>query len=149
MFMTRRNPFWDMEQMVDQMQRAFDVFGGPLGLRSVPSGVFPALNVYDAKDKLVVTAEIPGVDPTKLELTALENSLTLSGTRPSEQIANAKQAYRQERPAGDFKRTLTLSEKVDPAGITATYKHGILKIELPKAKVTQARTIAIKSESEN
>jgi len=143
MLLTRRLPFWDMERMFDEMSQ---VFGGPFGLRSVPAGAFPALNVYDAKDKLVVTAEIPGVDPAKVELTVQENSLTLAGERNGDAANESLRYYRKERPSGQFSRTITLSEKVDPAGVKAVSKNGILTVELPKAQAAKSRTIAIAAE---
>lgn len=143
MLLTRRIPFWDVERMFDEMSQ---VFGGPLGLRSVPAGAFPALNVYDAKDKLVVTAEIPGLDPAKVELTVQENSLTLAGERNGDATEENLRFYRKERPTGQFSRTITLSEKVDPAGVKAASKNGILTIELPKAQAAKSRTVAIETE---
>lgn len=145
MLMTRRLPFWDMDRMFDEMSRMFDTFGGPLGLRSVPGGTFPAMNVYDAKDKLIVTVEIPGVDPATIELSVQENSLTLSGKRSDTENGKGRY-YRKERPTGEFHRTITLNEKVDPAGVAASYKDGILRIEMPKAQAVKPRTIAIKAE---
>lgn len=146
MFITRRFPFGDIERMLDQFNQVFDTFGGPLGLRSVPSGAFPALSLYDAKDKLVLTAEIPGVDPAKLELDVQENSLTLAGKRESEKHDDKKNFYRQERPFGEFRRTITLGEKVDPSRVAATCKHGILRVEMPKLQAARAQTIQIKAE---
>jgi HSP20 family protein len=143
MFMTRRYPFWDVERMFDEMSQ---VFGGPFGLRSVPAGAFPAINVYDAKDKLVVTAEIPGVNPAKVELTVQENSLTLTGQRNGDSTDESVRFYRKERPIGQFGRTITLSEKVDPAGVKATSKNGILTIELPKAMAAKSRNVTIQTE---
>jgi len=148
MLLTRRLPFWDMERMFDEMSDVFGTMCGPLGLRSVPAGVFPALNVYDAKDKLIVTAEIPGVDPAKLELTVQENSLTLAGQRngDTDTVDDKTRYYRKERPGGQFSRTITLSEKVDPAGVKASSKNGILRIELPKAQAAKSRTVTIQAE---
>jgi HSP20 family protein len=143
MLLTRRLPFWDVERMFDEMSQ---MFGEPLGLRSVPAGAFPGLNVYDAKDKLVVTAEIPGVDPAKLELTVQENSLTLTGERNDDAADENVRFYRKERPSGQFSRTITLSENVDPAGVKASSKNGILTIELPKAQAAKSRTVTIQTE---
>lgn len=146
MFITRRFPFTDLERMFDQFSQVFDAFGGPLGLRSVPGGAFPALSLYDAKDKLILTAEIPGVDPAKLELNVQENTLMLAGKREGEKHDDKKNVYRQERPLGEFRRTITLSEKVDPANVVASYKHGVLRVEMPKLQAAKARTIQIKAE---
>lgn len=144
MLLSKRFPFWDIERTVDEMNRVFDVFGGPLGLRSMPGGTFPAMNVYDAADKLVVTAEAPGVEAKDIELNVVENSLTLSGRRSENAEDKDRSYYRRERFDGEFTRTITLPEKVDPDGVTAQFKNGILTIELPKAKEAKPRSIQIK-----
>jgi len=146
MLLTKRFPFWDIERTLEEMNRVFDVFSGPLGLRSMPAGTFPAMNVYDAGDKLVVTAEAPGVETKDIELNVVENSLTLSGRRTAQPEEKERNVYRQERFEGEFSRTLTLPEKVDPDAATAHFKNGILTIELPKAEVVKPRSIKIKTE---
>ena len=83
MLLTRRFPFTDLERMFDQVNQVFGAFGGPLGLRSVPAGAFPAINLYDAKDKLVLTAEIPGIDPAAIELTVLGALRMTQGFTPA------------------------------------------------------------------
>ena len=146
MLLSKRFPFWDIERTFDEMNRVFDVFGGPLGLRSMPAGTFPALNVYDGGDKLVVTAETPGIAPKDLELNVVENSLTLSGKRNGQAEDKDGRYYRRERFCGEFTRTITLAEKVNPDGVQACFKDGVLTIELPKAKASQSRSIQIKTE---
>jgi HSP20 family protein len=111
----------------------------------MPAGTFPALNVYDAGDTLVVTAEVPGVDPKDLELNVVENTLTLTGSRNGKPEDTEQRYYRRERFSGQFTRTIALAEKVDPDGVKAHYKNGVLTVELPKAKEAKPRSIAIKS----
>lgn len=145
MLLSKRFPYWDIERTLDEMSRVFDTFSGPTGLRSMPVGTFPALNVYDAGDKLLVTAEAPGVDPKDIELSVVENSLTLSGKRNGEPSGENLRYYRRERFAGQFSRTIALAEKVNPDAVKAEYKNGILIVELPKAEETRPRTIKIKT----
>ena len=146
MLLSKRFPFWDIERTLDEMNRVFDVFGGPLGLRSMPTGAYPALNVLDGGDKLIVTAEVPGVEAKDIELNVVENSLTLSGKRNGQPEGKDVQYYRRERFCGEFARTITLAEKVEPDGATASFKNGVLTIELPKAKESKPRSIQIKAE---
>lgn len=146
MLLAKRFPFWDIERTLDEMNRVFDVFGGPLGLRSMPAGAFPAMNVYDAGDKLVITAEVPGVETKDIELNVVENSLTLSGRRTAQAEEKDRNVYRRERFDGEFSRTLTLPEKVNPDGVSAQLKNGILTVDLPKVHEAQPRSIKIKSE---
>jgi len=146
MLLSKRFPFWDIERTLDEMNHVFDVFGGPAGPRSMPTGTFPALNVYDAGDKLVVTAEAPGVEAKDIELNVVENSLTLSGKRNGQPENKDGRYYRRERFCGQFSRTISLAEKVNPDKATAQFKNGILTIELPKAEEAKPRSIRIKAE---
>jgi HSP20 family protein len=141
--MEKRNPFWNIERTMDEMNRMFDVFQGPLGLRSMPRGTFPAISVFENDDELILQAEVPGVDPRELELTAVEDSITLSGTKNGahEDVTY----YRRERPTGTFTRTLSLSEKIAPDKIKAESKNGILTVHLPKAKQSKPKQISIKA----
>lgn len=146
MLLSKRFPFWDIERTLDEMNRVFDVFGGPAGLRSMPTGTFPAINVYDAGDKLVVTAETPGVDAGDIDLSVVENSLTLSGKRNGGPENKDGRYYRRERFSGQFSRTITLAEKVDPNNVTARFRNGVLTVELAKSREAKPRSIQIKSE---
>ncbi len=146
MVLSKRFPFWDIERTLDEMTRVFDAFGGPAGLRSMPTGTFPAMNVYDVGDKLVLTAEAPGVNPDDIELNVVENSLTLSGSRNGEPEGDSLRYYRRERFAGQFSRTITLAEKVNPDAVKASCKNGILTVELPKAAEAKAKRINVKAQ---
>ena len=74
-------PFFDVAKTLDEMDRMFGTRGAPLGLRSVPRGTFPAINVYDRGESVVLTAEIPGVKADDLDLSVLNDSVTLKGQR--------------------------------------------------------------------
>ena len=145
MLLSRKIPFPDIDRALEDMTSMFDIFSGPLGLRSVPRGAFPAISISDTEDALIVTAEIPGINPDDIELSVLENSINIKGSRNVDQPAQGQRYYRRERPAGEFDRTVSLAEKVDPEAVTASCKNGILTVKMPKAKKTKARTISIKS----
>jgi HSP20 family protein len=89
----------------------------------------PAVDVREQEGKVVLTADLPGVDPEAVKLTVEDGVLVLAGTRP-------------ER--GDFERRFALSKDVDPAKIEAAYAHGVLTVTLPKRAEAQPRTIQIK-----
>jgi len=144
MLLSRTFPFWDIERTFEEMNRMFDALGGPLGLRSMPRGAFPAVNLYDTEDELVLTAEVPGMDPKDLELSVVDNSVTLSGKREQPEQDGARY-YRRERPSGTFTRTLTLSDKIDRDKVSAEYKDGVLTVHLPKLQSAKAKAIEIKA----
>lgn len=134
----------DFERAMGEMNRMFDLFDGPLGLRSMPRGTFPAVNLYDNQTELVLTAEIPGVKIADIGLSVAENTVTLTGKRNGAECGKKDRCYRQERPMGQFERTITLGEKIDAGAATADYQDGILTVRLPKVKVTAPKTIEIK-----
>ncbi len=137
-------PFFDVAKTLEEMDRAFDRIGRPLGLRSVPRGTFPPINVYEQDEAVVVTAEVPGVKPDELELTVLGDSVALKGQR-REEPSNGDRMYRQERAAGLFTRTVTLPASIDPDSVHAEYRDGILRVRMAKAEQAKARKIEIKS----
>jgi len=138
------SPFFDVEKTLGEMDRLLGAMGQPLGLRSVPRGTFPAVNVYEQADAAVLTAEVPGVSVEDLHLAVLGDSVTLRGERKSE-AGEGERYYRRERPMGTFERTLTLPAPIDPDSVTAEYRNGILRVRMEKAEEAKAKKIAVKS----
>jgi HSP20 family protein len=142
MFVDRWFPFFDMSKTLEEMDR---MFGQPLGLRSVPRGTFPAINIYEQQESVVLMAEIPGVKPKDLDLTVLDDSVTLKGQREQGSLPDGERFYRRERPMGTFTRTVTLPEPIDPDSVQAQYKDGVLMVRMDKAEKAKARKVTIKS----
>jgi HSP20 family protein len=137
-------PFFDMQKTLDEMDRILNAVGQPLGLRSVPRGTFPAINVYDQGNTAVLMAEIPGVKAEDMELTVLGDSVTLKGER-REDAAEGERYYRRERPVGSFVRTVTLPTEVNPDSVKAEYRDGVLTVRMDKVEEARARKVEIKS----
>lgn len=144
MFFDTWPPFFDMQKTLDEMDRILNAVGQPLGLRSVPRGTFPAINVYDQGDSALLLAEIPGLQAKDLELTILGDSVTLKGER-REEAAEGERYYRKKRPVGSFLRTVTLPTEVDPDTVKAEYRDGVLMVRMNKVEKAKARKVEIKS----
>jgi len=144
MFLQRWSPFFDVQKTLDEMDRMLNAVGQPLGLRSVPRGTFPAINVYDQGNAAVLTAEIPGVAPEDVELTVLGDAVTLKGARKHEP-ADGERYYRRERPSGAFERTVTLPIAIDPNSVKAEYRNGVLTVHMEKEEKAKAKKVQIKS----
>lgn len=138
-------PFFDVGKTLAEMDRVFGRMGRPLGLRSVPRGTFPAINVYQQDDAVVLTAEVPGVEPKDLDLTVLNDSVTLVGQRVDKEEANGDRFHRRERATGGFTRTVALPEPIDPDSVQAEYANGVLRVRMAKAEAAKVRKIEIKS----
>ncbi len=145
MVVDRWFPFFDVGKTLEEMDRMFGPMGQPVGLRSVPRGTFPAVNVYEQGDGIVLMAEVPGVKPEQLDLTVLGDSVTLKGQRQEEDLPNGDRFYRRERPVGSFTRTVTLPDVINPDSVQAQYRNGVLTVHMEKAEQAKARKIAIKS----
>ncbi|MCF7974761.1 MAG: Hsp20/alpha crystallin family protein [Phycisphaerae bacterium] len=137
-------PFYDVSKTLGEMDRIFDAVNRPLGLRSVPRGTFPAINMYSDGDNTVMVAEIPGVDPETLDLSVMGDTVTLKGKRDDESL-DTDRYYRRERVTGEFCRTLTLPDPVNPDSVQAQCKNGILRVSMGKAEAAKAKKIQIAS----
>jgi len=144
MLLDNWNPFFDVAKTLEEFDRVFGAVGRPIGLRSVPRGTFPPINVYNREDTTILTAEAPGFSTEEIELTVLGDSVTLKG-ECKEPTAEDERFYRKERPARTFMRTVTLPDSVDPDSVKATYINGVLKVEMDKAQKVKAKKIQIKS----
>lgn len=135
-------PYYDVSKTLDEVDRLFNSVNRPLGIRSVPRGTFPTVNVYDQGSTALLTAELPGIDPDKLELSVLNDTVTLKGERSIE-AEKSDQYYRRERPMGSFERTVTLPASINPESVNAEYKNGILRVTMEKAESEKARKIPV------
>jgi len=145
MIFDRWFPFFDVDKTLDEVDRIFGTVGRPLGLRSVPRGAFPAINLYEQDDSLTLTAEAPGMNADDIELNVQEESVSLKGERKAGDAAAEECCYRRERTSGTFSRAIALPVPVDPDSVKAEYKNGVLKVQMAKAEKAKARQIPISS----
>ena len=137
--------FRDLGQARREMDRLFDSLGGLTGFRT--AGVYPAINVSETGEAILVRAELPGVKPEDLDVTVENNTLMLAGKREVESESNDVSYHRREREWGSFRRSFDLPTRVASESVNARYHNGILTIELPKAAEVRPKQIAIHSGS--
>lgn len=113
--------------------------------RSVVSSDTPAFNVYRNESGSIVTAELPGLNPSSLEITVSGDSVTIQGKRVSEQHPEGARVQRRERVAGEFKRTLKFPYRIDASRTEALYQRGILSVTLPAVEVEKPHQVTVKS----
>jgi HSP20 family protein len=137
------NPFADFRRLEQELDQIFgDSAPWTGGIRSLPAGTFPAVNVGSTGDSVTVYLFAPGLDPKSLDVSLQQNMLSISGERnvPIDQSATY---YRQERFSGTFRRTIGLPEDVDPDQVDAKYRDGIVQIIVRRRESTQPRQIEI------
>jgi HSP20 family protein len=118
---------------------------GFLGAPSTNVAFIPAVDVQEEKDRYVVKADLPGVTPADIEVTAEKGILTLRGERKSEKRENAEGYERLERVTGSFTRRFALPENVQADAIKATFAHGVLTVSIPKQPEVAAKRVVVEA----
>ena len=103
----------------------------------------PALDLSETDDSVIVKAELPGMDPKDVELQLHENVLTIKGEKKEETEDKTKDVHWVERSFGRFERSIRLPASVKGAKAKATFKSGLLTIELTKTEESKPRTLNI------
>lgn len=106
---------------------------------------FPALNVWGNEENVVVTAELPGFDVADIDMSIVDNQLTIKGQRRAEKPDKDAVCHRCERTAGSFLRTVRMPYAVEGNKVSASYDKGVLTITLPRHEATKPKRIEIKA----
>jgi HSP20 family protein len=135
---------WENFADIDRTFAAFDAMrrlvGSATGSEAEPRDA--RFHAEDAGDAFVLRAELPGVPASALELTLTGQVLKLKARRNAEVPAGFV-AHRQERPAFELTRSVTLPAKVDGERVTAVAKDGVVTVTLPKAADAKPRSITV------
>ena len=129
----------DMDRL---FSRLWDDFSMPVSPRSEYER--PFIDLSEKGDQLELKAEIPGVDPENLEISITDDLLTIKGKTETETVQDKGNVHRVERRFGSFSRVIQLPCRVKLDEIKASYKKGILSIEMPKCKPETVKKIKIK-----
>ncbi len=119
-----------------------DNFGRPW-MQSGSAKGYPVVDVLESKDVYLIRAELPGMKREDFNLEVKDGTLTLSGERKSEKLAEGVEYRHVERVNAKFWRSFNLPEAVKQEAIDATYKDGVLEVRIPKAEELKPRQIEI------
>ena len=140
-FVTRTNPFEDLRRMEARLFEPF--FRFPFFAEENRGTAWnPPVDVVEEQDKLILKMEIPGIDEKDLRITFEDGLLSVSGERQFERKED-RNYHRIERAYGSFTRSFSLPRTVDGAQIAASYRNGVLEIEVPKREDAKPKQIAI------
>lgn len=106
------------------------------------AGVFPPMNVWEDAEHYYVRALIPGVEADQLNVSMVNQTISVSGTRESPNEKDASY-HRKERAEGAFSRSMTLPAAFDGARVAAKYVDGILTLTLPKPEAAKPRRVNV------
>lgn len=137
-----------------ELDRLFDryVRGSIGGLdwmfgREPGAPIAPPADVYHDRDQVVVRMELPGVDPSAVEVTLCGEELSVSGERPAPADAAGMDCVQQELWHGPFRRSVALASRVDPESVDARMADGVLVVRLRKAAPAAPTRVVISGAS--
>jgi len=101
------------------------------------------VDIHETKDSFLLMAELPGVKQEDVEVSVEGDTLTLKGERKRETEVKEDQYHRIERSYGRFERSILLPSVVDPNRVKATYRDGVLEVQLPKKEEAKPKEIKV------
>ena len=147
MAVVRWEPFRDLLTLQERMNRMFNESYRGRGASeddwSLGGSWAPAVDIYEHEGNIVLTAELPGVDPKDVDIRVENNVLTLRGERKQNTDVQRERYHRVERAYGSFTRSFTLPNVVDTTNIKADFKDGMLRLVLPKREEAKPKQISI------
>ena len=149
MTLVRWDPFRDVAELQNRINRMFDESFA--GSRNPDDEVAlrvwrPAVDIYETDSGIVIDVELPGVGKEAVAVEVKDDVLTLKGERTASPHINEDNYYRRERLYGPFRRSFTLHHNIQPALIKATFKDGVLQIEIPRPVEEQPKQITVNVE---
>src|SRR5215470_8703621 len=143
------DPYRELSTLQDRVNR---IFGGGLTRRERDEEMslgawMPPVDIVEEKDRILMTAELPGFQEKDIQIQMEGGVLTLRGERRTETEREGKTYHRMERSYGQFVRSFTLPNNVDRENIKASFHNGLLEVELPKREEARPRQIKINGDS--
>lgn len=138
--MPRRDPFNEIEELIERMGREFEDLGG--GIEAGMGGSGLNVDVAEDDETITVTADLPGYDRDDIEVSIQDQVLTLAAEQTDSHETETDEAdvhyHRRERRSRSVSRRIRLPARVIEDDATATYKNGVLQVTLPKESASDA-----------
>ncbi|MBI4168610.1 MAG: Hsp20/alpha crystallin family protein [Acidobacteria bacterium] len=139
------DPFRDLISLQEQMNRLFqDTMSRQQGQENIEAGQWvPAVDIFEENDRIVLRADLPGIEQDAIELRVDDGVLVIRGDRRLPADARREDFHRAERPHGTFVRSFGLPGNVDPGAIRAAHRNGVLEVILPKKQEAKGKAIRV------
>ena len=140
------DPFRDVAELQNRINRMFDESFGRSREQEDEMNLHawrPTVDIYEAENGIVLAVELPGVSKEHVSVEVKDDVLTLKGERLADPAIREESYYRRERIFGPFKRSFTLHQNIKPDQIKATFKDGILQIEIPRPVQEQPKQVTV------
>lgn len=147
MSLSRRDPWSMINRLQEDLQRLMPYRAVGVddtdGSSIATSRWTPPVDIVEEETRFVILADIPGVAPDSIEVTMDDGVLTLKGERGDAAGEAREGARRLERVSGAFHRRFALPDGIDADAVSATGKHGVLEISIPKLEKARQRRITV------
>lgn len=141
---------WDPWREIDDLFHRYTRAVGPARSGSQPNmepgDWSPQVDIAETDKEFVIKAEIPEVKKEDVKVSVENGILTIRGERKQEMEEKGKKFHRIERNYGSFTRSFTLPDNVDAAHIKASFKDGMLGLQIQKTVETKPKAIEVKVE---
>jgi HSP20 family protein len=145
MAIVRWDPFRNINTLQERINRLFeDAF--PRSTEDDQDMVCawrPMVDIYETEAGIVIQADLPGVEKEHVSVEVKDNILTIQGERRDDSTAGDENYYRRERTCGSFQRSFTLRSVITPDLIKASFKNGVLKVEIPKPEEEKPKQVTV------
>ncbi len=141
------DPFAEVSELRKRMDEIFGEFFGrtPSAMAGTEAIWSPLVDVHETKDGFQLQVELPGIRQEDIQVSMVGDTLTLKGERKRETEVKEDNYHRIERSYGTFQRSIVLPSVVDPNRVKATYRDGVLEIQLPKKEEAKPKEIKVEA----
>jgi HSP20 family protein len=148
--LTRWDPFRELSTMQDRMNRLLRGSYSPEGPEEAltTTSFAPPVDIYEDEHCITLKMEVPGIDEKDIDVRLENNTLTVHGERKIEKEEKEENFRRVERQYGNFTRSFTVPNSVNPEQVSADYEKGVLKIKLAKKAEAKPKQIKVNIGSE-
>lgn len=145
-----QNPFLSLQNEVERLFNDFNHFFTPSRfnwpLQFEKMDLSPSMDIVEDKDHFCIQLEMPGMDEKDVSVTISDNILTISGEKSSSKKNEGKKFISREISYGKYERSLSIPSSVDTSKVKATFKKGMLLVDLPKKLASKGSSREIKVE---
>ncbi|OQY18466.1 MAG: heat-shock protein [Desulfobacteraceae bacterium 4572_35.1] len=144
MSLVRWDPWREMEELLDRYNKS-EALQPAGGQEIMPKGDWsPRVDIAETDDEFIIKAEIPDVNKKDVKVSVENGVLTIHGERKQEKEEKGKTYHRIERHYGAFNRSFTIPSSVDTDKIKASFKEGMLEINMEKSEKEKPKALEVK-----
>ncbi|OYW21135.1 MAG: hypothetical protein B7Z55_06145 [Planctomycetales bacterium 12-60-4] len=130
---TEPDPFTALQSEINRAFEGFFDGGDLMGMKTAMTGMTPKLDLSETNEEFHLSVELPGMTEKDIEVELLDEGVKIHGEKKDERETKEHDFHRTERTFGMFERIVPLPKPINREGVKATFKNGVLSVELPKA----------------